>query len=86
RDALQSGVPINLVIMDLTIQGGMGGEEAVRELLLLDPSAKVIVSSGYATGPIMANYAKHGFKAAIIKPYQRQELEKAVAQILDQAV
>ena len=42
------------VIMDLTIPGGMGGKEAVREILEIDPDAMVIVSSGYADDPVMA--------------------------------
>jgi len=75
RQALAAGRPFDLVIMDLTVpQGGMGGEEAVRRLLLIDPQARVIVSSGYAQDPAMVNYAEYGFCGALAKPYSLQKL------------
>ena len=58
---------------------GMGGKEAVQEILSLDPDARVIVSSGYSNDPVMANFKDFGFCAAIVKPYQLQELSKAVS-------
>jgi len=75
---LDSDEPVDLVIMDLTIPGGMGGAKAVREILALHPAAKVIVSSGYSEDPIMADYRRYGFCGAIAKPYQLQELEKVI--------
>lgn len=75
---LDSDAPVDVVIMDLTIPGGMGGAKAVREILALHPAAKVIVSSGYSEDPIMAEYRRYGFCGAIAKPYQLQELEKVI--------
>ncbi len=69
RDAMESGQPFLGVIMDLTIPGGMGGKEASEGILAIDPAARLIVSSGYSSDPIMADYSKHGFAAAITKPY-----------------
>lgn len=73
--------PIDFVIMDLTIPGGMGGKEAVRELLALDPAAKVIVSSGYSNDPIMANCCQYGFSAAVAKPFQMEDIVRALQQL-----
>jgi PAS domain S-box-containing protein len=64
------------VIMDLTIPGGMGGKDAVREILKIDPDATVIVSSGYSNDPVMADYEKYGFKKRIQKPYNLKELSE----------
>ena len=64
--------------MDLTIPGGMGGKEAVAEILKLNSGAKVVVSSGYSNDPVMANHSEYGFCGAIIKPYQLKELAKAI--------
>ncbi|MCD6291847.1 MAG: PAS domain S-box protein [Deltaproteobacteria bacterium] len=72
--ARQSDAPIDLIIMDLTIPGGMGGREAMQKILQLDPQAKAIVSSGYSNGPIMSDYKKYGFRAALSKPFKIQEL------------
>jgi len=44
--AMESGHRFDAVIMDLTIPGGIGGREAISELLEIDPEAKVIVYSG----------------------------------------
>jgi two-component system, cell cycle sensor histidine kinase and response regulator CckA len=74
--------PFDAVIMDLTIPGGMGGREAITALLKVDPGAKVIVSSGYSTDPIMQNYKQFGFKAMISKPYTVGELEKVLDSVL----
>ncbi len=74
--------PFDAVIMDLTIPGGMGGEEAIKKLLEIDPDAKVIVSSGYATDPIMTDYEKYGFSAVVTKAYSLGQIEKTLQSLL----
>ena len=74
--------PFDVVIMDLTIPGGVGGKEALLKLLEIDPSVKAIVSSGYSTDPILADYKTHGFKGAVIKPYSIEELSKTLHTVL----
>jgi PAS domain S-box-containing protein len=78
----KSGGNIDLIIMDLTISGGMGGKEAVREILGLNPAARVIVSSGYSNDPIMARFREYGFCAALIKPYHLDEFSRVINQII----
>ena len=60
----------------------MGGKEAVRKVREIDPSVKVIVSSGYYTDPVMANFKEYGFKGVVPKPYQVEELGKVVKEVL----
>jgi CheY-like chemotaxis protein/anti-sigma regulatory factor (Ser/Thr protein kinase) len=74
RTTREEGVPFSLVIMDLTIPGGMGGIEAARQILAFDPEAKLIVSSGYSDDPVMASFADYGFCAALEKPYNVEEI------------
>ena len=81
-EAMNSDDPIQIIIMDLTIPGGMGGKEAVIEVHKVNPGAKVIVSSGYSNDPIMANFREHGFCAALVKPFQLQELSRVLSQVL----
>ena len=78
QEAKEAGAPIDLIIMDLTIPGGMGGKEAIKEIHKIDPGAKVIVSSGYSNDPVMADFSEYGFCAAIVKPFQIRELMEVV--------
>ena len=75
----------DLVVLDLTVQGGMGGKETMRRLLQIDPDAKAIVSSGYANDPIMSEFRSHGFRGALAKPYRAGQLGGLVAQLLREA-
>jgi CheY-like chemotaxis protein len=82
KQALAAGEPFGAVIMDLTIPGGPGGKEVIKDLLALDPGVRTIVSSGYADDPVMANPAKYGFRATVAKPYVARALREAVARVL----
>jgi CheY-like chemotaxis protein len=82
QQAREAGDPFNAVIMDLTVPGGMGGKEAVKKILEIDPKAVVIVSSGYATDPIMSDFKKYGFKAVIAKPYSVRQLRESLSSLL----
>jgi CheY-like chemotaxis protein len=81
-DALRLHTPYDIVIMDLTIPGGMGGREAAGEVLELDPQARIIVSSGYATDPVMANYGDYGFVDRVAKPVDIDELSATLSRSL----
>ncbi len=80
--ARNDDAPFDAVIMDLTIPGGMGGKEAIGKLLEQHPMAKAIVSSGYSTDPVMANYSHYGFMAAVSKPFRVEELCRCLKEIL----
>lgn len=82
RSALQAGAGYDVVIMDLTIPGGMGGKEAVVRIRELHPEAKAIVSSGYSDDPVMADFRSYGFAGVVSKPYRIRELADAVAGIM----
>ncbi len=82
QEAMDNGNPYDLVIMDLTIPGGMGGKEAVEAILDIDPAAKVIASSGYSTDPIMAKYLDYGFKGKLIKPFRLEDLQNEISRVM----
>jgi len=81
-DAAGSGTPFDLVMLDLTVRGGMGGRETVRTILELDPEARIIVASGYSNDQVMAQYREYGFRAAIAKPYEVAAFTATVAKVL----
>ena len=74
----QTGNAFDLVIFDLTVPGGMGGKDALQELLKTDPGIRAIASSGYSNDPVMANPRSYGFCATLPKPYTIPDLMKAV--------
>jgi len=82
RRAMEENRDFDAVIMDLTVPGGMGGKDAIRGLLRIDPAVRAIVSSGYADDPVLADYARHGFKAIVPKPFGSAELSAALDQVL----
>ena len=82
REALAAGRPFDAVIVDLLISSGMGGREAVAELLRLDPHAKAIVSSGYSDDPIMEHYRDFGFQGVLPKPYLIPALMRVLSDVL----
>ena len=81
--ARDEGQPYAVLIMDLTIPGGMGGKEAIQRLLDIDPEVRAIVSSGYSHGPEMANHKQHGFRGMVGKPYKVEELAKEITAVLN---
>jgi PAS domain S-box-containing protein len=79
--ALKTGAPFLGVIMDLTIPEGMGGKEAAQLILATDRTARLIVSSGYSSDPVMADFQQHGFCAALPKPYRISELAETLVRV-----
>jgi PAS domain S-box-containing protein len=74
RDAAKKGHAVTACILDLTIPGGMGGQETALELRKIDGRVPLFVASGYAEDPILAEPAKHGFLGSISKPFIKAEL------------
>lgn len=85
QKAKSDGRSYAAVIMDLTIPGGMGGKVAIRKLKKLDPSVRAIVSSGYAGGPVMAEYRKYGFSGVMAKPYEISTLSSVLSDVLTES-
>ncbi len=82
KEEKNKGKPFDLIILDLTIPGGMGGEDTLKKLREFSPEIKAIVSSGYSDNPVMSEYKKHGFNAIVRKPYQYEELCEIVRKVL----
>jgi len=83
--ALKAERPFCAVIMDLTIPGGMGGLEASRTILSIDPQAQLVVTSGYANEPILADYESFGFVGRLGKPFSVNELIQVLTRIQQKA-
>lgn len=82
REAHASGEAFDLFITDLTIPEGMGGAQAMEQILAIDPEVRAIVSSGYSDDPVMARYMDYGFCAVLPKPYEPRQLIELVEEVL----
>ena len=82
ENAKASGSYFDGVLLDLTVRGGMGGIEAASILKELDPSLKLIVSSGYSDAPVMSDFRKFGFDDAIPKPWTPAEVGRVFRRVL----
>ena len=82
KGAMESGEHFDAVIMDLTIPGGMGGKEAIKKLLEIDPEARAIVASGYCNDPVMSDFKEYGFSEVIEKPYEISELIEKLNRVM----
>jgi two-component system cell cycle sensor histidine kinase/response regulator CckA len=82
RQKFEAGQRFDVVILDLTLPGGMGGKEALKQLIEIDPTVNAIVSSGYATDATMSRYQDFGFRGVIAKPYEAAELGKTVHDVI----
>jgi PAS domain S-box-containing protein len=81
QQSLASDSPVDLIIMDLTIPGGMGGKEAAKQILAINDRAKIIASSGYSNDPVLADPEAYGFSGALRKPYDLMELAEVLAKM-----
>jgi len=82
KESYESEEPFDVVILDLTVPGGMGGREAIEELLKIDEDVKAVVSSGYSNDRIISDYRKYGFSGVITKPYSLKELSDVLRSII----
>ncbi len=80
--AKASGESFDAILLDLTIPGGMGGMEAAARFKELDPTLKLIVSSGYSDDPVMSHFAEYGFDAVILKPWTVKEMSEVLRRVL----
>jgi PAS domain S-box-containing protein len=80
--AIEEEKRFDAVIMDLTVPGALGGKEAVKQLLKIDPDTKAIVSSGYSTDPVMSRFRDYGFTGVVSKPYDSVELFRVLSETL----
>ena len=72
--AAQEGRSFDVVIADLTVRDGMGGQELLERLHRIDPNVRAIISSGYSNDPVLYDFRKHGFLGVVAKPYKIEEL------------
>ena len=77
------GEPFDVVMMDLVIPNGVGGQDAVHTIKKIDPHARVIASSGHLEHPVMLDHGKFGFNAVLEKPYKLEKLQQVIEAVIN---
>ena len=78
RDRMRLGQPVSVVLLDMTLPGGMSGMDTLEELLAIDPDVRTIASSGYFDEDALASHRERGYVGVLPKPYTVERLSKAV--------
>jgi CheY-like chemotaxis protein len=82
--ALKEGKRFEVVILDLTVRGDIGGKETLERMVALDPEVKAIVASGYSNDPVLARYRDYGFVGMIAKPFRMADLARIISETVSQ--
>jgi PAS domain S-box-containing protein len=83
EEAVRQGRAFDIVIMDLTVPGGMGGKDAAREFVKLPQKPVLIVSSGYYSDPVLARPSEYGFDGVIMKPYSSDDVIASILSVME---
>ncbi len=81
RKAKAFGAPFDVLLMDLDVRGGMGGQEAVARLHAENPNLKALLTTGYVDDALLESHKEHGFLGVIPKPFQVDRLVGAIAKL-----
>ena len=79
RGGFVKGAAFDVVILDLTVPGGLGGCEALAQIIAIDSKAVCIASSGCSDNRVLSSFASHGFSGMLTKPYGVETLKKGRA-------
>lgn len=77
--AQEGGERFDLVVLDLTVPGGLGAETTLPKLRKLDPDVKVVIASGYNEADVLASISELGFDGLLPKPHTFAELSRVLA-------
>lgn len=83
KQLITDGTPADLVLLDLTIPGGMGGMDTAEQILEFNPQAKIVISSGNPNDPMLADYQSHGIKHVLSKPFRLDGLMATTKEIIE---
>lgn len=72
-----------LVTMDI-VMPDMGGIDAVREIIAMDPDAKILMCSAMGQQSLVIEAIQAGARDFVVKPFQPSRVLEAAARVLGQ--
>lgn len=82
REAKKSESPFDLLIIDMSIPGGMSGIETMRIIQGIDPDARAVLSTGYTDTDIVDDYHQLGFSGIMPKPYRIGDIRNLLKDLI----
>jgi signal transduction histidine kinase/ActR/RegA family two-component response regulator len=82
RSHFDSTEPIDLVLLDMTLPGGLDGHEVFKELRRLDSDVNVIATSGYFGEVPSREIIDRGYSGMLAKPYSMDSLALTITESL----
>lgn len=74
--------PINAVLLDMTLPGGLSGDEVMEEIRRMDGRARVIATSGYFDEDAEDRFREDGYIGILPKPYAVEKLSQKLAEAM----
>lgn len=82
RKEKDAGSPFDIVILDLSVPGGLGGKETIELLRKVDPAVKAVISSGYSNDPVVEDFSHYGFCERLTKPYNINAMKNLLENVI----
>jgi DNA-binding NtrC family response regulator len=82
RKEKDAGAPFDIVILDLSVPGGLGGKETIELLRKVDPAVKAVISSGYSNDPVVEDFSHYGFCERLTKPYNINAMKNLLENVI----
>jgi two-component system cell cycle sensor histidine kinase/response regulator CckA len=82
RDARQAGAPYDLLFLDLTGPGDIGGIKTLEKILAIDAGAIAVAISGYSISEVGTDPDRFHFKDFLSKPFHTDDLLQMIAKNL----
>jgi two-component system cell cycle sensor histidine kinase/response regulator CckA len=82
KEIAAKGEIFDVIILDLTIPGSIGGKEANEKIKMLSPSTRTIIFSGYANDPVLNQFSEYNFDGVLAKPFTVEDIGKVVKDVL----
>ncbi len=81
RKAYESDEPCDAVILDLNVQGGIGGAMVLSRIRRIDPEVKAVLLTAMTNHPQAKSYGEHGFDELLAKPFSLEDMRKVLSKI-----
>jgi PAS domain S-box-containing protein len=82
KEYANSDEPIDAVLLDMTLPGGLSGDEVMTEIRKMDRNARVIATSGFFSDDAEVAFRRDGYVGILPKPYAVERLSEKLAEAM----